>query len=47
MSSKETIPNGGDETTGNTGLENMEYRKVDTKEYVEAGLAILYKPRKK
>ena len=39
MSSKETIPNGGDETTGNTGWENMEYRKVDTKEYVEAGLA--------
>ena len=39
MNSKETVPTNTSENTGNTGWENMEYRKVDTKEYVEAGLA--------
>ena len=39
MNSKETVPTNNSENTGNTGWENMEYRKVDTKEYVEAGLA--------
>ena len=29
----------GSAETGNTSWENMEYRKVDTREYVEAGLA--------
>ena len=37
MSLKETVPSGNSETTGNTGWENMKYRKVDTKEYVKAG----------
>ena len=39
MGSKEAISSNAGETTGNTGWENMEYRKVDTREYVEAGLA--------
>lgn len=38
MDSSETLNNTG-EAAGNTGWENMEYRKVNTKEYVEAGLA--------
>ena len=39
MSFGETIPTNAGEDTGITGWENMEYRKVDTKEYVEDGLA--------
>ncbi|MBR3144059.1 hypothetical protein IKF12_02565 [Candidatus Saccharibacteria bacterium] len=38
MSTGEELPK-NDEAGGNTGWENMEYKKVNTKEYVEAGLA--------
>ena len=39
MSSKEVISSDTGKNTGDTGWENIGYRKVDTKEYVEAGLA--------
>lgn len=39
MGSNESFPTNSGENTGITGWENMGYRKVNTKEYVEAGLA--------
>ncbi len=41
MGSKESAPGGGDskDNGGNTGWESLGYRKVDTRQYVEEGLA--------
>ncbi len=39
MNSGELVSDNDNKDTENTGWENMEYRKVDTKEYVETGLA--------